>query len=310
MTTLNELMGIAGGGKILGPSVTVPFFVSGTWTAPQDGYAVLRAMGAGGSGAKGSGVATGGYSGAWGAKIVAVVKGQVITVALGAAGASQVTANTSGIAGGNTTITHNGVTRTAAGGPGGVYGAYPVTVPNGPAWSTTDWDIGANSVAPGNPTGNARTGGAGVDILAQGGNATASDLAASSGGGGTGGKSSGTTGGGALPGGLSAMGQLATTIGMYSPSDISGWGISFYGGGGGAGGPIAYQGANGGGGGGNNNSGAGGNGGPGGGGGAGIGSGVGGTGGYGGGGGGSVTGNSGPGGNGFACLEFFADMGL
>ena len=56
-----------GGGKVLAPSLQTNFFSSRTWTAPQDGYIVVRAMGAGGGGARGAN-ATGGYSGSWGAK--------------------------------------------------------------------------------------------------------------------------------------------------------------------------------------------------------------------------------------------------
>ena len=52
-------------GGMLGPKLSVPFFQSGTWTAPQDGVLEIRGMGAGGGGCwVTSGSGTGGYSGA------------------------------------------------------------------------------------------------------------------------------------------------------------------------------------------------------------------------------------------------------
>ena len=259
-----------GGGALLGPTLSTNFFTSRTWIAPQDGIVIVRGMGAGGGGAGdvlSSAPATGGYSGSWGCKIVRVKKGDTISVAIGAGGAA-------GQAGGDTIITINGVQYIAYGGPGGVFGGTNAP-PDGPSPST-NWDFGAASVKPGRVSGGA-TGGAGVDILAQGNNATTSDSVAASGGGGTGSKSSGTLGGGAMPGGKSAAGSGPTDPGIVFDASQGEWGISFYGGSGGGSG------------------GYGGNGGIGGGGGSGI--------------GGRGIGGGG-GGQGFAHLKFYADMGV
>ena len=295
-----------------GPSVklSVPFFQSGTWTAPQDGVLEMRAMGAGGGGAnRGTGTGTGGYSGAWGAKILRVSKNDVVSIAIGAAGVSGGAGGAAGGAGGSTTITHAGVTRTAPGGPGGRYAASGgVTVPAGPSAPVGNWDISAASVKPGMVAGST-TGGAGVDIFARGGNITTSASVANSGGGGTGGASVGLQGGGATPSGAAASGELVTNAnGVSFRADNGEWVISFYGGGGG---PLGgYNGANGGGGGGQGN-GVGGLGGNGGGGGATTIGGNGGPGGLGGGGGSTSSGLlAGTGGAGYACLHFYPDMGV
>lgn len=315
MTTLSDLMGIFGG-KILGPTLTIPIFSSRTWVAPQDGYVIVGAIGAGGSGGKqnSTGSASGGYSGAWGMKIVRVLKNDPIVVVIGAGGAG-VSALSNGNAGSATTITIAGITYTAPGGYAGIAVASGVlTIPNGAALPA-GWDIGADSVRPGgNGLSSQCTGGAGVDILAQGNNATTS----ASGGGGTGAPSYSVYGGGAIPAtnqNNSAVGVAVNAYGTgYIDASNGEWGISFYGGAGGNSGTTS--GANGGGGyAGVNPSTYGGNGGNGGGGGSfssctgasGAGSG-----GFGGGGGGFTvsggTGTSGPGGNGFACIRFFADM--
>ena len=291
--------------------ISVPFFTSGTWTAPQDGALEMRAMGAGGGGAAivvGGTAATGGYAGAWGVKTIRVVKGQVVSITVGAGGAAK-SGSAAGNAGGATTITTGGVTRTAPRGPGGVYVASgtPV-VPDGPALPVGDWDFGAASVKPGAASGSS-TGGAGVDILAKGSNLTTSASSSFSGGGGTGGPSGGQAGGGATTDLRAADGSLP------SPSESgknlfvdTGWLISFYGGSGsGATAGANQQGGNGGGGNGasSGNANRGGNGG--GGGGASI-TAYGGLGGLGGGGGGGAT--SGSGGNGYACLHFYPDAGV
>lgn len=297
MLKYSDLFG-SGSGAVLGPTLATNFFESRTWTAPQDGIVIVRGMGAGGGGTRGTS-ATGGYSGSWGCKIVRVKKGDTISVAIGAGGSGSSPAG-NGTAGGNTIITINGVQYIAYGGPGGVAGATG-PLPNGPAPSA-NWDFGAASVKPGWIAPGA-TGGAGVDILAQGNNATTSASSDSSGGGGTGWSSPGMGGGGAMPGGKSALGTGPANPAITFDASQGEWGISFYGGGGGSG---SYGGGNGGGGGGYNttyNGGPGGNGG-----GGGSGSSYGGAGGIGGGGGSGSTG--GPGGQGYAHLKFFADMGV
>ena len=272
--------------------LSVPFLQSGAWTAPQDGWLEMRAMGAGGGGGKQS-AATGGYSGAWGSKTVRVRKGDVVTLAIGA-GAPSTTNHSNGAAGGATTITHAGVTRTAPGGPGGIGQASGVPVVlDGPALPVGDWDFGAASVKPGAVAGI--TGGAGVDILAQGTNATSSESVAYSAGAGTGGPGNGYRGGGAFRfpvamRGADVTGQLPVDAGTYLDASDGEWVISFFGGSGG--GSSGYGGNGGNGGGGGSDYGGGGNGG------------------IGGGGGGGDYGGGGGGGNGYACLHFYPDTGV
>ena len=278
--------------------LSVPFFTSGTWTAPQDGVLEIRAMGAGGGGCWApSGSGTGGYSGAWGAKLVRVKKSDVVTVTAGAGGTGSPSPNTNGLDGGACTIAVGGVTYTAPGGLGGRYAATGVPVLPAAPVLPTYWDIGANSVKPGAAVG-CRTGGAGVNILAQAGDATTSASVDMSGGGGTGAASSSAKGGGASPFGRSASGALPTSPGVIERADNGEWVISFFGGSG------SYDGSYGGNGGGGGDGGYGGNGG--GGGGSGYDGGGGGIGGGGGGGGDS----GGYGGNGYACLHFYLDTGV
>ena len=288
----------AGAGSRSPLKLYVPFSQSGTWTAPQDGVLEMRAMGAGGGGCRvASGSGTGGYSGAWGAKLVRVKKSDVVTVTIGAGGTGGPAANTNGLDGGACTIAVGGVTYTAPGGLGGRYAASGSPVLPAAPVLPTDWDIGANSVKPGAAVG-CRTGGAGVNILAQAGDATTSASVNMSGGGGTGAASSTVNGGGASPFGHSASGAPPTKPGVIERADNGEWVISFFGGSG------SYDGSYGGNGGGGGDGGYGGNGGGGGGssydgGGGGIG---------GGGGGGGDSG--GGGGNGYACLHFYPDTGV
>lgn len=300
------------GQRALAARLQVNCFESRSWVAPADGILEIRAMGAGGAGVRRSAVtntATGGYSGSWGIKRVRVKKGDAVTVSIGAAGATA-GAGLPGGNGGNTTITVNGVSYVAYGGPGGLWSsAASIAMPAGPAPSA-NWDYGAASVRPGMLAGQA-TGGAGVDIMAKGNDATTSDASAGSGGGGSAFPSVGTRGGGAMPGGEDALGGYPSSApGGYFDATDGAWGISFYGGGAGTSyGSGAYNGGNGGGGGGTNTGtgGRGGNGGGGGGGGSNTG--AGGAGGIGGGGGSGMS-NGGAGGPGYACLNFFLDKGV
>ena len=301
MITLQQMLGSS---STLGPTLATNFFESRTWIAPQDGIVIVRGMGAGGGGARHNVSATGGYSGSWGCKIVRVKKGDTISVAIGAGGIGRKAndGNGNGTAGGDTIITINGVQYIAYGGLGGVAGAAG-PLPNGPSPSGS-WDFGADSVKPGWGTPDIHTGGAGVDILAQGDNATTSDSVSQSGGGGTGSKSVGLVSGGAMSGGKSALGSGPVNPAVVFDASQGEWGISFYGG---SGGPSGGYGGNGGGGGGGGA--GGGNGGNGGGGGGGAGY-SGGSGGIGGGGGSTRDGSGGSGGQGFAHLKFYADMGV
>ena len=301
--TLNTLDHIVGG-AVLAPSLATNFTSSRTWTAPQDGIVVVRAMGAGGGGARGATNATGGYSGSWGAKAVRVKKNDTVVVSIGAAGVGRTGTDGNGTSGGDTTVVIGGVTYIAYGGPGGKAGAVSA-IANGPSPSS-NWDFGAASVKPGWAAGSMHTGGAGVDILAQGNNATTSSTSIDgTGGGGTGGASVGTTGGGAI-GITSALGQAAATPGVYLDASNGEWGLSFYGGSGSN--SAGVVGGNGGGGGGANGGGGGGRG-VNGGGGGGANSGAGGNGGYGAGGGGGTTAGGGSEG-GYAHLKFLADLGI
>ena len=275
MLKYSDLFG-SGSSSTLGPTLSTNFFGSRTWIAPQDGIVIVRGMGAGGGGATASlssSSSTGGYSGSWGCKIVRVKKGDTINVVIGAGGAGGIGVSKGG-GGGDTIITIGGVQYIAYGGLGGVFGATG-PLPDGPSPST-NWDFGAASVKPGWGA-SICTGGAGVDILAQGNNATTSDSTPDSGGGGTGGPSVGASGGAAMPGGKSALGTGPAIPAIAFDASQGEWGISFYGG-------STSQ----------------------------SGSARGGNGGIGGGGGGGYPGgySGGGGGQGFAHLKFYADMGV
>lgn len=290
--------------------VRYPVFTSKTITFPRSGLVIVRAMGAGGSGAArvvSTQTGTGGYSACWGMKILRVAAGDTAVITIGAG--SVTPSNGNGLPGGNTSVTIGGETYTAPGGPGGMYQASGVpSMPSGPELPA-NWDFGAASVRPGFGS-NIGTGGAGVDILAQGNNATTSASVQGSGGGGTGSPSTGPGGGGSLPGGLSALGTSGSSAVVAIAFDASQgeWGISFYGGSGGAAaGGIYGHGANGGGGG-NGGTTAVGNGGNGGGGAGAMTNGaLGGNGGFGAGGGCGTAYGGGKGGDGYVFLDFFGD---
>ena len=307
--SIDFVQAFGGGGKVV-TRHSFPVTTSKSWTAPFDGVAVIRVMSAGGSGAKGSASQSGmgGFSGAWGLKTVRVVKGQVLTFVIGAGGAVPAAAAAVGIAGGASSVTIAGVTYSLAGGQGGAYAASGVPTFTAPPDLPAGWDFGAKSVASGAVSGG-KTGGAGVDILAQGGNATTSAAVAGSGGGGTVSASLGLPGGGYLANGESANGSKPTAAGDGHFVDaMSGeWGVSFAGGSGTtvAGGNTA---GNGGGGAGSTGASLGDKGGAGGGGGAGNGTSNAGAGGLGGGGGASINGG-GAGGNGFAHIALFVESG-
>lgn len=289
MPNFSEVFGGNDGAAV---RLSVSIFASRTWTAPVAGVAILRGMGAGGGGAgriTGSQSATGGYSGGWGVRKVFLMAGQTVTIAIGAGGVGAVGA-TNGGAGGDTTITVAGTTYTAKGGPGGVFAGSGTPTLAAPPAMPAGWDVAYAGSRPGAAASGYTTGGAGVDILGQGGDATKSN---GSDGGGTGG-----AGGGAMPGGYSADGRPPNSPAPVFDASQGEWGISFYGGG-----SSIYQGGVGG-----NGGGGGGRspGGPGGGGGAADSdnSGSGGPGGIGGGGGAGGV-NAGPGGKGYAHIEFF-----
>lgn len=211
-----------------------PIFESTTYLVRRAGRLTIRAMGAAGSGSRrgASGTGTGGYSACWGMLTLDVSGGDQVVINLGAGGAFTTTIG-SGNAGGATTITVHGQTYTLPGAPGGLYGAGASTpfVPDGPI--PIGWDINVQSVKPSIVTSGA-TGGAGVDILATGNNATTSAAVSGGGGGGTGGPGVNARGGGAMPNGADAMGKPSIDSGSYVDASNGEWGISFFGGSGGS----------------------------------------------------------------------------
>ena len=225
------------------------FISSGTFTAPSDGVALIRVIGGGGSGGNGNASkrVTGGYSGSWAMKVLRMKKGETLTVSVGAGGAAQTTNGAAGNAGGATSVTYDGVSHSTPGGYGGESASSPSN-PNGPVSSDVWWDKVVSSVKPGQAplAANQPTGGAGVDILGQGGNATTSQATYGSGGGGTGSAST-SNGGGALDGGYSVLGKAPSNPPDFVPCLQDEWGLPFYGGNGGGG---SGSGGNGGGGGG------------------------------------------------------------
>lgn len=299
-----------GDGKLLLPAIQQNIFTSKVVTFPKKGLLVARAMGAGGSGARhaGGAGATGGYSGAWGLKYLSIAAGTTAPVVIGAGGGAATAADGDGVAGGDTTITINGVTYIAAGGLGGLMA--PGTAPSAMGDISGLWDFGARNATPGWGT-SMYTGGSGVDILALGYGSSAS-VNHGGGGGATSGAAGGvsTRGGGAMPnpdgtgGGANALGVFAG--GNAFDAGNGEWGISFYGG---SGGPPGAPGSNGAGGGGSNgqDGAAGGNGG--GGGASGVAARAGGPGGLGGGGGAGRS-ASGNGGNGFVHLKYYIEVEL
>lgn len=294
---------LGGGGALRVQAIQQNIFTSTSIVYPKKGILIVRAMSAAGSGARGAGSATGGYSGAWGLKLLQIAAGTVVTVVVGAGGAIK-SVDGNGNNGGDTTVTINGVTYTLAGGLGGVMGG--ASAPANMSDISALWDYGARNATPGWNS-NARTGGAGLDVMALG-------LGRSGGLGGGGATSDGSNqerGGGAMPnqdtggGGANALGLFngtPTAAGIAVDAGANEWGISFYGGGGAANGA---GGANGGGGAGGST--LGGDGGNGGGGGGGD-TGAGGRGGRAAGGGAGKT-QGGKGGDGFVHAKYFIELG-
>ena len=287
-----------------------------TIAAPFTGRVIVRALGAAGSGARGT-YATGGNAGTVAIKELRVSSGDSFTLTIPAGGAAQATAGNNGNPGDTLTVSAPGWTGNIPGGKGGLQG----TNGNQPAANTapTGWDAywlggrgGANSGS------NSVTGGGGA-ALRNGYNAyDAAPATAGSmhmGGAGIGGTSSSTSSGGGggsfgdavlTSGGPNFNGLTAVSGADGTPTagmgpDISRLLLDLSGGGGGGGGKNGAPGGGGG-----SGGGSGGKGGFGGGGGGGYSTGgsPGGSGGIGGGGGGSSTQASGAGGAGFITLEF------
>ena len=251
-TRISELFGSPKQAPIT-PKISRPYTTSGTFTAPANGWVTTMQMGGGGGGGCSgpAGTATGGSSAAWAGKLWRVTKGQVLTIAIGAGGAYGASGGAAGGDGGATTITDGVATVTSPGGFGGPASLAPaaLTGPNGGA-APTNADIGAAGSKAGNcaAVAGARTGGAGVDLFAKGGNATRSGDATGafgSGGGsvawhsdnasathsagaGYGGPSVGSTAG---PGLIPANPSTLSTDPNMSLSTQSMWGIPHFGGG-------------------------------------------------------------------------------
>lgn len=294
-----------GGGASAAPlvqAVQQNIFKSRTITFPRKGLLVVRAMSAAGSGARHATNATGGYSGAWGFKVLQIAAGTVATIVVGAGGAQQATDGADGNPGGDTSITIDGVTYLVAGGLGGKAnpGALPAEMPDISAL----WDYGAKNTRVGWGPGSVYSGGSAVDIMVLGNGRGTTGGA----GGGTGTDSLDSGRGGGAMFTADSVGGGANALGVFAgtPSGLDAganeWGISFYGGGGAANG---NNGANGGGG--SSYGTFGGNGGNGGGG-AGASNGIGGYGGLGGGGGAGKT-AGGKGGDGFVHIKYFIEAG-
>jgi hypothetical protein len=99
------------------------FTASATWTAPVAGMYQVTAIGGGASGSVGPSEARSGGAGGAVVSLFSFAAGQTLTLTVGAGGAS--TTNSSGIAGGDTTVTGAGITTMTAGGA-----TAPENIPN------------------------------------------------------------------------------------------------------------------------------------------------------------------------------------
>lgn len=126
------LIGLPGWGTLTQrgrPFRALPPFVareSGSFTAPQDGWYLVEAVGGGGSGGAArisSGRATGGAGGGLAAKLVYLRAGSTVDFTVGAGGAQVVVSTnsttTAGNAGGTTTVSGPGFSLNVPGGSGG-----------------------------------------------------------------------------------------------------------------------------------------------------------------------------------------------
>jgi hypothetical protein len=130
----------------------VNMYGTGTsWTAPMGVRSVkARLQGAGGSGGKGGDGVTcfpGGAGGGYLEKTLVVVPGTAYSYSVGSGGNAIATTNSNGVAGGNTTLTVNGIPYTATGGAGGGTAAQIPSLGGG----ATNGDINV-------PGGNSRVG--------------------------------------------------------------------------------------------------------------------------------------------------------
>lgn len=175
VTRISELFGAANPRPLV-CRLFRQYTVSGTFVAPAEGWCVTRQMGGGGGGGGGP-TATGGSSAAWAVKRWRMELGQVLAITVGANGLGAAALGTNGSNGGTTTITDGVSTVTTPGGKGGIGTAAAVanTGPDGAAYPTGG-DFGAGGSKAGNTeaVNNSRTGGAGVDLMAKGANATRS----------------------------------------------------------------------------------------------------------------------------------------
>lgn len=238
--------GALGADKPLLLKIRRAYTTSGTFTAPANGWVATMQMGGGGGGGGGA-TATGGSSAAWAGKLWRVSAGQTLTITVGAKGLGAAALGTNGSDGGTTIITDGVSTVTTLGGKGGIGNATAIASigPDGAAYPTGG-DFGAGGSKAGNTAAvnNSRTGGAGVDLMAKGANATRSgnstagfatgggsvtwpsaDAAGSdTAGAGYGGPSIDTFGGPDIFGGISTAGTYMAREGE--------WGIPYFGNGG------------------------------------------------------------------------------
>ena len=232
------------------------------YVVPEDGMLEIFAGAAGGSGASNAGdigVSTGGGAGEMGRKTIAVIKGQVVTVAIPAGGASVLGVSggvvyPAGNDGGDLTVTTTGWTGTLIGGKGGKAAITNLMDGGDGGKGGTGWDLtmpgsrggstllaatrSATGGGAANPCGHPADTGRGGDI-------SAGSTKASSGGGvgGHGGDikiTSGASGGGGygssagdntitVPG-RNAAGEIAVASPQYLVPELAAFGLDYFGG--------------------------------------------------------------------------------
>lgn len=155
----------AGGGKSV--LQTLSFINSTTWSPAQDMNAKIYVIGAGGSGAGGTYVATGGGAGGCAVTIADLDASTTYTITIGAPGLPVHFGPNNGNAGGNTTFAGSGIsTLTGSGGQAGLYGSSAAAKAGGAGGAASGGTYG-------NFTGGAggATSGSGASYMATGGGA-------------------------------------------------------------------------------------------------------------------------------------------
>lgn len=171
MQSQTDLMGIGGSKQILSKLFAL---TSTTIVVPFTGHMLVRAAGAGASGARApsGGNATGGGAGEMLVDVVPVVAGDTVTITIGAGGAQQTTLGTAGTAGGDTTVACTGYSAMAKGGgagqqaaSGAVSGGTGGTAGTGGTSKVVRRDGGRGGAITGAGNTNKTTGGGAYNIL-------------------------------------------------------------------------------------------------------------------------------------------------